>query len=165
MRVPEHAAANSFTTQAGISPSRADLQGCDSPSVQGRSCIPDPEVRQVAARRQFSAAYKMQIVEEALRCTQLGEINALLRREGLYSSHLDKWRKKYHSGALQALRDDKRGRPLVHTKQDTEIERLRKENKRLAARLEHAEAIIEIQKKVSAMLNLPLSSIKAGEGE
>ena len=95
----------------------------------------------------------------------LGQIGALLRREGLYSSQLSKWREQYRSGALEALRDDKRGRKATKNPLEDEVNRLRKENARLSGRLEQAEAIIEIQKKVAAMLGNPLPSVEHEEGE
>ena len=125
--------------------------------------IPDPEVSARPTRRRFPAAYKARIVEQAEQCTELGEIGALLRREGLYSSQLAKWRKQYRVGALQALRDDKRGRKATRHPLEDENERLRKRNERLAHRLEQAEAIIEIQKKVAAMLGNPLNSVENDE--
>lgn len=127
--------------------------------------IPDPEVEARPKRRRFSAAYKARIVEEAEGCTEPGAVGALLRREGLYSSQLSKWRTQYRAGALDALRDDKRGRkPTKHPLED-EVVRLRKENARLSGRLEQAEAIIEIQKKVAAMLGNPLPSVEHEEGD
>jgi transposase len=74
------------------------------------SSVPDPEVSAHPQRRRFSAAYKARIVEKAEACTEPGEVGSLLRGEGLYSSLLSKWREQYRAGALQALRDDKRGR-------------------------------------------------------
>ena len=127
--------------------------------------IPNPEVPAQAKRRRFSAAYKMQVVEEAEACAEVGAIGALLRREGLYSSQLSEWRKQYRAGALQALRDDKRGRKATKPPLADENARLRKQNERLAGRLEQAEAIIEIQKKVAAMLGNPLNSVERNEGE
>ena len=110
--------------------------------------IPDPEVKSRPKRRRFSAAYKARIVKEAEGCTEPGAIGALLRREGLYSSQLSKWREQYRTGALDALRDDKRGRKTTKHPLEDEVNRLRKENARLSGRLEQAEAIIEIQKKL-----------------
>jgi transposase-like protein len=126
---------------------------------------PDPEVPARPKRRRFSAAYKARIVEEAEGCTGPGEIGALLRREGLYSSQLSKWRRLYRAGALRALRDDKRGRKATKHPLEDENERLRRQNDRLARRLEQAELIIEIQKKVAAMLGIPLDSVEREEGE
>lgn len=114
---------------------------------------PDPEVVPKAERRRFSAEYKLRILAEADACTQRGEIGALLRREGLYRSHLDKWREQRRAGALQALAPQKRG-PKPDP-QAAEITRLRRENERLQQRLQRAETIIEVQKKLSALLGLP----------
>jgi len=127
--------------------------------------IPDPEVPAYPKRRRFSAAYKVRVVEEAEGCTEPGAIGALLRREGLYSSQLSKWRQQYRAGALQALRDDKRGRKATKHPLEDEVARLRKHNERLARRLEQAETIIEIQKKVATMLGIPLNSVENEEGE
>jgi len=116
-------------------------------------------------RRRFSAAYKARVVEEAEGCTEPGETGALLRREGLYSSQLSKWRQQYRGGALRALCDDKRGRKATKHPLEDENERLRKQNERLACRLEQAETIIEIQKKVATMLGIPLNSVENEQGE
>ena len=117
---------------------------------------PDPEVVPKAKRRTFSAEYKLRILAEADGCTSRGDIGALLRREGLYSSHLDKWRVQRQRGMLQALAPQKRG-PKVDM-QAQEIARLRRENERLQARLERAETIIEVQKKLSLLLGLPTAT-------
>ncbi|NIW11092.1 MAG: transposase [Gammaproteobacteria bacterium] len=106
-----------------------------------------------AKRRQFSAKYKLRILTEADQCTQRGEIGALLRREGLYSSHLTTWRKQRDRGQLEGLTPKKRGRKP--DPQAAELARLQRENERLQARLEQAETIIEVQKKLSQMLGLP----------
>lgn len=127
--------------------------------------VPDPEVEARPKRRRFSAAYKARIVEEAEGCTESGAIGALLRREGLYSSQLSKWREQYRGGALDALRDDKRGRRARKHPLEDEVARLRKENAGLSGRLEQAEAIIEIQKKVAAMLGNPLPGVEHKEGD
>lgn len=124
------------------------------------AAIPDPEVSALPKRRRFSAAYKARIVEEAEGCTESGTIGALLRREGLYSSQLSSWRALYRTGALQALRDDKRGRKTKKHPLEDENEKLRKQNEHLANRLERAETIIEIQKKVATMLGIPLNSVE-----
>jgi transposase len=115
--------------------------------------VPDPEVVPRAKRRQFSAKYKLRILTEADQCTQWGEIGALLRREGLYSSHLTTWRKQRDSGQLEGLAPKKRGRKP--DPQAAELAWLQRENERLKVRLEQAETIIEVQKKLSQMLGLP----------
>ena len=106
-------------------------------------------------RRQYSAEFKARIVEEAEACTESGEIAALLRREGLYSSHLANWRRQYRSGAAQGLvtrRGPKANDPVTREKEDLE---------RKVARLEHrlwqAEKIIEVQKKLSEILGIPMA--------
>ena len=115
--------------------------------------VPEPEVLPRAKRRRFSAEYKLSILEEADSCTRRGQIGALLRREGLYSSHLSTWRQQRLLGQLEGLSPKKRGRKP----QDPAVEeaaRLRRENERLRARLEQAEMIIDVQKKLSQLLGL-----------
>ena len=112
-----------------------------------------PEVGVKAERRRFTAEYKLRVLEEADACHQPGEVGALLRREGLYSSHLTTWRQQRDRGALQGLAPAKRGRKS--DPQAAEIARLKRENERLRAKLERAELIIDVQKKVSQMLGLP----------
>jgi len=119
--------------------------------------VPDPEVPAKAQRRKFTAEYKLRIVREAERCQeQPGEIVALLRREGLYSSLLTAWRREVEQGARAALRSKKRG-PKARVV-DPRIKELERENARLRKRLEHAELIITVQKKVSKLLGIPLES-------
>jgi transposase len=115
---------------------------------------PDPEVPEKAKRRRFSAEYKLAILREADRGTEPGQIGALLRRERLYSSHLVDWRRQRDTGALQALAR-KRGRKPADPAR-VEVERLRRENERLAHKLDQAERIIEIQGKLSELLGIPL---------
>jgi transposase-like protein len=110
-------------------------------------------------RRTFTAEYKRRVLDEADRCTGAGELGALLRREGLYSSHLATWRRQRDQLLRDGLASKRRGRqprrkdPLVE-----ENQRLRRENGRLAARLKQAETVIEVQKKLSAVLGIPLES-------
>ena len=118
--------------------------------------VPDPEVPPKAQRRKFTAEYKLGIVREAERCKEPGEIGALLRREGLYSSLLTAWRREVEQGTRAALRSKKRG-PKVRVV-DPRVKELERENARLRKRLEHAELIIAVQKKVSALLGIPLES-------
>ena len=124
---------------------------------------PDPEVSAKPRRRHFSAAYKARIVEEAMACTGSGQIGALLRREGLYSSALTQWRRQYQSGALQGLKDDKRGRKRTRDARDQELDRLQRELERLNKKLHQAELIIDIQKKVAAMLGNPIETLPDSE--
>jgi transposase-like protein len=115
--------------------------------------VPDPEVVAKPMRRRFSAEYKLRILHEAERQREPGAIGALLRREGLYSSHLTTWRQQRRRGELQGLTPAKRGRQA--DPQAAEIARLQRENERLKAQLERAELIIDVQKKLSRMLGLP----------
>jgi transposase-like protein len=115
--------------------------------------VPNPEVIVKAKRRHFTAEYKQRVLQEADACTQRGEIGALLRREGLYSSHLDTWRRQRTRGVLQGLTPAKRGRKV--DPQALENARLLRETVRLKVQLERAELIIEVQKKVSQLLGLP----------
>ena len=128
------------------------------------SRLPDPEVVPKAKRRQFTAKYKLHILEEADRCTERGQIGELLRREGLYSSHLSKWRQQRARGQLQGLAPKKRGRkgqdPSV-----AELARLRRENERLRAQLEQAEIIIDVQKKLAQLLGLNTDETESDESE
>jgi len=124
------------------------------PSTPSRAASdPDPEVPAKARRRRFSAKYKLGILEQADRCTEPGEIGALLRREGLYSSHLSKWRQQREDGALAGLAPKKRGRKARPV--DSQVRRvaeLERENARLRDQLEKAETIISVQKKLSRLL-------------
>jgi transposase-like protein len=115
--------------------------------------IPDPEVVLKAKRRQFSAEYKRRILQEADACTEPGQIGALLRREGLYSSYLFEWRRQRAQGERHALSAQQRGRKPAD-KSVAELVQLRGENEHLRARLEQAEMIIDVQKKLSQLLGL-----------
>ena len=109
-------------------------------------------------RRRFTAAYKLAIVQEADRSAEYGQIGALLRREGLYHSHLDKWRKLRNAGALDALKPRQRGpKTCAPHPLSRENEALRRENARLQKKLKKAELVIDFQKKVAALLELPLN--------
>ena len=107
---------------------------------------PDTEVRPRTARRRFTVAYKRKIVEEAAQCAH-GEIGALLRREGLYSSYLTKWRTEYEAGTLSNKARGPRANPNA-----ADVKRLERENARLQRKLEQAEAIIDAQKKLARLL-------------
>lgn len=124
---------------------------------------PDPEVPAKPVRRRFTATEKLRILRLADACTVPGSLGALLRREGLYSSNLTTWRRQRDVGTLSALTPKPRGRkapsrdPLRR-----ENAQLRKENERLTRRLRQAELIIEVQKKVSQMLGVPLTPSEEG---
>ena len=130
--------------------------------TESRPTSPDPEVLERARRRRFSATYKLRILEEADRCVMPGQLGIVLRREGLYSSHLAQWRSHRAQGTLAALAPHRRGQPAVVI-DPTEFARLRQENERLTRKLATAEAIIEIQKKVSTLLGLTQATTSDGE--
>jgi transposase-like protein len=115
-------------------------------------------------RRRFTAAYKARIVREADACTQPGEIGSLLRREGLYSSHLNTWRHHYRTGAESALTDDKRGRKQTTNPLTLEVERLGRELGRTQQKLRQAEMVIEFQKNLCEMLGISPTGVSMGEG-
>jgi transposase len=115
-----------------------------------REGVPDPELIERAKRRRFSAEYKLRILGQAEACTRPGEIGALLRREGLYTSHLTAWRKQRDAGALEAL-DRKRGRKPADPR-EAQIAALRRRAERAEAELEKARKVIEVQGNVSALL-------------
>lgn len=127
---------------------------------------PEPEVPEKAQRRKYSAEYKLRILQEADSCQGTGELGALLRREGLYSSHLNTWKRQREEGTLHGLQPKKRGRkgkpkgPLVDR-----IAELERENRKLKKRLEQAETIIEFQKKVSEVLGIPLNNPENEESD
>ena len=117
---------------------------------------PDPELVEQAKRRKFTAEYKAQILAEADACTRPGEIGELLRREGLYTSHLTYWRKQRREGALKEL-----GRPRGRKpkdRRDEQIAELRRRAERAEAELEKAKKVIEIQGNLSALLEQMLDT-------
>lgn len=118
--------------------------------------MPKTEVVAKPRRRQYTAEYKLRILREADACQHTGEIGALLRREGLYSSNLTNWRRQRERGELDGLSAHKRG-PKVDPLA-AENTRLQRENERLQERLRKAELIIEVQKKVSQILGVPIEA-------
>ena len=116
---------------------------------------PDPEVVSKPQLRRYTAVYKMKILQEYDACEQPGEKGALLRREGIFSSNISTWRRQYNQGGVDGLSEIKRG-PQVDP-QTKENKMLRQENERLKKRLQQAELIIEVQKKVSQILGIELN--------
>jgi transposase len=121
--------------------------------------VPDPELVEQAKRRRFTAEYKLRILQQADACTKPGEVGELLRREGLYTSHLTYWRKQRKDGALRELGKPRGRRPPDH--RDVEIVELRRRAERAEAELAKARKVIEIQGNVSALLEQMLGT----EGE
>ena len=120
---------------------------------------PDPEVPARHAKRRFTTAYKLEILRKADACTRTGELGALLRREGLYSSHLVTWRRQREHG----LTPKKRGRKARRV--DPQVKQLEHENRRLTRRLQRAETIIAFQKKVAELLGIPLKPLPDDEDD
>jgi transposase len=130
----------------------------------GQTERPDSEVK--TPYRRFSAREKLRILEEADACTEPGEIGALIRREGIYSSYLSRWRRARDRGQLDGLGSKKRGpKRAVEQELAEENAALRRENERLRSRLKQAETIIEVQKKLSQMLGLETSAQESTERE
>jgi transposase len=150
-------------TEGGRSPTgvppttTAAAAGLGGPGAGNGTPMPDPAVPEKPVRRRFTVEYKIRVLREADRATGPGQLGALLRREGLYSSHLNTWRQQREQGTLAGLAPRRRGpKPKPDAPLIAENERLKRENQRLAAKLRQAEAIIEVQKKLSDVLGIPL---------
>ena len=147
-------------------PPNSDLEPDATPASGPQPQGPEgnPEVVERATRRRFSPSYKARIVEEAAACQKQGELGALLRREGLYSSHLSAWRTQIKSHGVAGLEAKKRGRPTTTKASAREIE-LEREARQLKKRLAKAEAIIAFQKKVHELLEIPLNLPELDEND
>ena len=118
---------------------------------------PDPEVVATPKRRKFTAQYRLRILEEAESCTQPGEVGRLLRREGLYSSHLTEWRRARREGSLQGLTPSKRGRkPAERNPLSAKVHELEAKVARLEKELHTAHTILDVQGKVAGLLGFSL---------
>jgi transposase-like protein len=123
----------------------------------------NPEVVPTAKRRAFTAEYKLGILAEADAAANPGAIGALLRREGLYSSHLVTWRRERLGGILKGLTPHKRGPKSKYNPHEEENQKLRRENQRLTEELRKAAIVIDVQKKVGALLGWPLPKADSEE--
>jgi transposase-like protein len=142
-REAERSEANRSSTDAG--PGTASLR-------------PDPEVVAQAKRRRFTAEYKLRILQEVDAAKGSGGIGAVLRREGLYSSLLKTWRREREAGVRQALSPHKRGPKSKYDPVVEENQQLRRENQRLVEELRKADIVIDVQKKVAALLGRPIDT-------
>jgi transposase len=134
------------------------------PAAGSGKLTPDPAVAEKPVRRRFTAEYKIRVLREADRSTEPGQLGALLRREGLYSSHLSTWRQQRDAGTLAGLTPKRRGpKPHADAPLIAENQRLSRENQRLTAKLRQAETIIEVQKKLSEILGIPLPPTDGNE--
>ncbi len=125
-------------------------------SLHGVRMVSDPEVLEKPVRRRYTAQYKRRILREAETCKEHGQMGALLRREGLYSSNLTAWRRQAEQGTLEALSPRKRG--AKEQKPDPSVRRiaeLEKENQKLSHKLRQAVIIIEAQKKIAEIFETP----------
>ena len=121
--------------------------------------IPNSEVTEKPRRRRFTAAYKLKTLKQIEDCTAPGQVGALMRREGLYSSTITGWRRQRERGELDGLTPKKRGRKAnPKDPKDRVISQLQRANKKLGQKLEQAKTVIEIQKKVSSLLGISLDS-------
>jgi transposase len=143
--------ARPVTSVTGILDSVSDV-------IEGRVAPrSNPEVVARAKRRTYTGEYKQQILAEADAARGSGEIGAVLRRHGLYSSHLTKWRQERKSGMLEGLAAQKRGPKSKANLLTAENQKLRRDNERLTDQLRKAEIVIEVQKKVAMLLGLPIA--------
>ena len=126
-----------------------------------RAPDPDPEVPATVQRRRFSPEYRLRILTQADACKKPGEVGALLRREGLYSSLLTNWRRQREAGALREMRGRRRGPPPRPV--DPRVTQLEAENRRLQRKLQRAETIITLPKKVAEILGIPLTPLDDDE--
>ena len=136
----------------------AEERSDEAPRAGRARPTPDPEVVAKPKRRRFTAEYRLRILEEADRCTQPGEVGRLLRREGLYSSHLTAWRKARRKGSLRELAAKKRGaKPAERNPLDAKLRALEAQVARLEHELHTAHTILDVQGKVAGLLGLTRS--------
>lgn len=144
---------------------KAEVAG---PTATGTSLVaaPDPEVVETPARRRFPIAYKLEILRRVDACRRPGEIGEILRREGLYTSHLSAWRHQRDAGALRDLGGRKRGRKAKEVNPlAARLAAVEREKRKLENELRKAKTIIEIQKKVSTLLGIPLNAPELDEDD
>jgi transposase-like protein len=154
--VIEHLPTGSTSPRYGV-PERSE-------GIPSRRAEPDPQVAEHAKRRRFTAEYKERIVREAERCSEPGAVGALLRREGLYSSHLVAWRRQLRAHGVEGLAGKRRG-PAARPKPSAREVQLEREKRQLEKRLAKAEAVIEFQKKVHGLLGIPLKHLEPDEDD
>jgi transposase len=161
---------NGLPSTPGLAPGAERREGerseTDRSAAPGasRAATPHPEVPADAKRRYFSAEYKLRILAEADEAKNLpGGVGALLRREGLYSSHLAGWRRERASGVASALAPKRRGPKPRRDPQHDELQRLRRENARLLDELDKAQLIIDVQKKVASLFGRELPKVEFPE--
>jgi len=161
MKVVGRKSRDEMIEEAGETEGARRATGVFPAGAPAAGAVTDVEVVAKAERRRFTAEYKRRIVREADRCTKPGEIGALLRREGLYSSLLTAWRAARDRGELEGLSAKKRGPKVVAPDpRDKKIAELEREVARQSKRAERAEALVDVQKKLAALLGTPFESEK-----
>ena len=161
MKVVERKSRDEMIEGAGETEGARRATGVFPAGAPAAGATTDVEVVAKAERRRFTAEYKQRIVREADRCTKPGEIGALLRREGLYSSLLTTWRAARDRGEIEGLAAKKRGPKVVAPDpRDKKIAELEREVGRQSRRAERAEALVDVQKKLAALLGTPFESEK-----
>jgi transposase-like protein len=159
MKVVERKARDEMMEEAGETEGARRATGVFPGGAPAVGAATDVEVVAKAERRRFTAEYKRRIVREADRCTKPGEIGALLRREGLYSSLLTTWRAARDRGEREGLAAKKRGPKVVAPDpRDKKIAELEREVGRQTKRAERAEGLVDVQKKLAALLGTPFES-------
>jgi transposase len=143
--------------------SAGEAEGARRATGDSPAGAPDPAVEAKPMRRRFTAAYKLRILREVERAKERGEIGAILRREGLYSSHLVTWRRERDRVAQAGLAARKRG-PRAKV-EDPRLKQLERENAKLRRRNEQLETLVEIQKKASELLGIPLNGPERDEND
>ena len=155
-----------MATMNGSARSAADVAGVSDSGLGdgegGRAAPrPNPEVSARAKRRTYTGEYKQKVLAEADAARGSGEIGAVLRRHGLYSSHLTKWRQERKSGILEGLAPQKRGPKSKASPLAAENQKLRRDNERLTERLRKAEIVIDVQKTAATLLGLAIAETEA----
>lgn len=154
------------TSSGALAASERSGEAANAPGAApttSRSPVPDSEVIARPRRRTFTAEYKRSVLDQADAAQDSGSIGALLRREGLYSSHLSTWKRQRQRGEIDALTPQKRGPKVVVSPLVKQNRQLQAANARLAKKLQNAELIIEVQKKVAALLGNPIPNIQIDE--
>ena len=141
----------------GLAGAEGARRATGSPATSVDGSVPDPAISEKAKRRRFTAAYKLRILREVDQCKAPGEVGTILRREGLYSSSLSSWRRQRDKIAGEGLAKQKRGPQAKQ--EDPRVKELERENARLKRRLQRAEVMLEIQKKASELLGIPLNPL------
>ena len=159
MKMPQLESLEGMRGAAGTEGARraTGVSADDAPSPGSSGTVPDPEASGKPKRRRFTAEYKRKILKQADVCTRPGELGALLRREGVYSSSLNTWRAARDRGELAGLAPRKRGpKSVPPDPRDRKIVELEREAQKFKARAERAEGLVAVQKKLSEILGIRL---------